>query len=83
MNKTEELKRFALMLLLAAFIGAGALTSCREQKKAEQTEQQEVAPEAEEHPSSDGEAKDEHPTGGDEHPSGEEHPSNGGDEHPN
>jgi len=81
MNRLKELKNFALILLVFGFIAAGSLSSCRDDKKKENTEEQAEHPEGEEHPTADGEehpAKDgeEHPTeDGKEHPEGEEHPA--------
>jgi len=79
MRRIKSIKNIALFLFLACFISAGFLTSCRDQKKQEKTEQQEEHPaEAEEHPTDEGAA-------GDEHPQSEEHPSDDGDteaEHP-
>jgi hypothetical protein len=77
MNRLKKLKYFTLVMLLFSFIAASALTSCREQKKKESTEQ------AEEHPTEEGAAKEEHPEGEEhpakegeeEHPEGEEHPA--------
>lgn len=66
MSRLKELKYFALVMLLCSFVAAGALSSCRDQKKEEKTEQ---AGE-EEHPMEEGA---EHPEG-QEHPEGEEHP---------
>lgn len=78
MRQIKAIKNIALLLFLACFISAGFLTSCRDQKKQENTEQQEEHPEGEEHPTEAGAA-------GDEHPQSEEHPSEDGDteaEHP-
>ena len=83
MSRLKELKYFTLVMLLCSFIAASALTSCREQKKKENTEQAEEHPEGEEHPTEEGAAKDEHPEGEEhpakegeeEHPEGEEHPA--------
>lgn len=76
MGRLKELKYFTLVLLLFGFIAAGTLSSCRDQKKKEDTEQ------ADEHPTEEGSAGEEHPEGGEEHPEGgDEHPE-GGDEHP-
>jgi hypothetical protein len=83
MSRLKELKYFTLVMLLFSFIAASALTSCREQKKKENTEQAEEHPEGEEHPTEEGAAKDEHPEGEEhpakegeeEHPEGEEHPA--------
>jgi hypothetical protein len=80
MSKLKELKYFTLVLLLFGFIAAGSLSSCRDQKKEEKTEEQAVHPESEEHPTEEaGAAKD-----GEEHPAkaGDEHPSKAGEEHP-
>ena len=49
MNRLKELKYFTLVILLFAFVTAGTLSSCREQKK-ENTEEQAEHPEGEEHP---------------------------------
>ena len=83
MNRLKKLKYFTLVMVLFSFIAASALTSCREQKKKENTEQAEEHPEGEEHPTEEGAAKDEHPEGEEhpakegeeEHPEGEEHPA--------
>jgi len=84
MNRLKKLKYITLVMLLFGFIAAGTLSSCRDQKKKENTEEHaggEEHPEGEEHPAKDGEehpAKDgeEHPAKeGDEHPEGEEHPA--------
>ena len=83
MSKLKEIKYFALVMLLCSFVATSALTSCREQKKKENTEQAEEHPEGEEHPTEEGVAKDEHPEGEEhpakegeeEHPEGEEHPA--------
>jgi flagellar biosynthesis/type III secretory pathway M-ring protein FliF/YscJ len=82
MNRLKELKYFTLLMLLFTFIAAGPLSSCRDQKKKENTEQAGEHPEGEEHPAKDGE---EHPKKeGEEHPAkdGEEHPKKEGEEHP-
>lgn len=71
MSRLKELKHFTLVMLLFGFIAAGTLSSCRDQKKEEKTEQQG------EHPTEEGAVHEEHPTNdGDEHPKkeGEEHP---------
>lgn len=70
MSRLKELKYFTMVMVLCCFIAAGSLTSCREQKKDENTEAQAEHPEGEEHPTEDAE----HPEGG-EHPEGEEHPA--------
>ena len=75
MSRLKELKYFALVMLLCSFVAAGALSSCRDQKKEEKTEQAGEHPEGEEHPTEEGAAKK-----GDEHPEGQEHPE--GEEHP-
>ncbi|MGB5436877.1 MAG: hypothetical protein WBM98_13370 [Maribacter sp.] len=67
MSRLKELKYFTLILLLFTFVAAGTLSSCREQKKEENTEQQAEHPESEEHPTEDGDADEEHPTD-QEHP---------------
>ena len=74
MNRLKKFKYFTLLILLFCFVSAGSLSSCREQKKEENTEQQAEHPESEEHPTEDGDAGEEHPEGG-EHPEGEEHPT--------
>tara|TARA_R110000744_G_C19330052_1_gene558501 strand:- start:1445 stop:1666 length:222 start_codon:yes stop_codon:yes gene_type:complete len=66
MNRLKELKSFTLVMLLFGFIAAGSLSSCRDQKKEEKTEEQAEHPEGEEHPTEEG---DEHPA-----KEGEEHP---------
>ncbi|WP_149277141.1 hypothetical protein [Pareuzebyella sediminis] len=76
MRRVKTFKNFALILFLACFISAGFLTSCRDQKKQEKTEQEEH-PQAEEHPTEE--------DAGEEHPQSEEHPSDDGEaeaEHP-
>ncbi|SDL24993.1 hypothetical protein [Kriegella aquimaris] len=77
MNRLKELKYFILATILFSFVAAGSLSSCRDQKKQENTEQQGEHPEGEEHPTEAGEAKEEHPTKG-----AEEHPSKDEGEHP-
>ncbi len=74
MSRLKELKYFALVMLLCSFVAASALTSCREQKKKENTEQAGDT-EGEEHASKEGSATE-------EHPEGEEHPAKDGEEHP-
>ena len=82
MSRLKELRHFTLIILLISFIAAGTLSSCREQKKEENTEQQGELPKSEEHPTEAGTESDEHPTEGEEHPTeGEEHPTEG-EEHP-
>lgn len=74
MHRLKELKYVTIVMLLFCFISAGALTSCRDQKKEAKTEEQAEHPEGEEHPTEDGATEgEEHPEGG-EHPEGEEHP---------
>jgi len=75
MSRIKELKYFTLVMFLCSFLAAGALSSCRDQKKEEKTEEQAEHPEGEEHPTEDGAAGEEHPEGGEEHPEGEEHPA--------
>ncbi|MGB5648032.1 MAG: hypothetical protein WBM55_13000 [Muriicola sp.] len=71
MRRFKELKFAALLVLLVIFLGAGALTSCRDTKKKEDTEMHDEHAEGDEHPEGE-----EHPTEeGDEHPAGEEHPT--------
>ncbi|MGB5202880.1 hypothetical protein [Eudoraea sp.] len=88
MSHLKNLKYFSLVMLLFSFVAAGTLSSCRDQKKQKDTEQQAENPEGEEHPTEDGAAKEEHPTeegaAAEEHPKkdGEEHPKKEGDEHP-
>jgi len=72
MSRKNNFKYFTLVLLLFTFIAASSLSSCREQKKTENTEQQGEHPESDEQS-----AKDEHPAKADE-----EHPAKEGDEHP-
>ena len=81
MSRLKELKYFTLVMLLFGFIAAGSLSSCRDQKKKENTEEQAEHPEGEEHPTEKDSTKGEHPEGeehpakdGEEHPEGEEHP---------
>jgi len=79
MNGLKELKYFTLVMLLCSFLAAGSLSSCREEKKKEDTEAQA------EHPTEEADAKEEHPTDdAEEHPTeeGDEHPTEEGDEHP-
>lgn len=79
MRRLKELRYFTLVLLLFGFIAAGTISSCRDQKKKESTEEAATEAESEEHPT-EGE---EHPTDGEEHPTdGEEHPKKEGEEHP-
>ena len=83
MNRLKKLKYVTLVMLLFSFIAASTLTSCREQKKKENTEQADS--EVEEHPTEEGSAGEEHPEGEehpteegaakDEHSEGEEHPA--------
>ncbi len=87
MNRLKKLKYATLVILLFSFIAASTLTSCREQKKKESTEQAGEHPEGEEHPTEEGSATEEHPTeegsATEEHPEGEEHPTKAGEEeHP-
>jgi len=74
MTLLKELKYFTMAMLLCCFISAGALTSCRDEKKKENTEEQAEHPEGSEHPTDEGEDEGEHPSGG-EHPEGGEHPA--------
>ena len=67
MTRLKELRYFTMALLLCCFISAGALTSCRDEKKKENTEEQAEHPEGSEHPTEDAEDEGEHPEGG-EHP---------------
>jgi len=76
MSRLKEFKYFGLVMLLCCFLAAGTLTSCREQKKDENTEAQAEHPEGEEHPTEDASAKE------GEHPEGEEHPAKEGEEPP-
>jgi len=72
MDRVKQLRYFSLILLLVGFLTAGTLTSCREEKKKENTEQAEHPEGGEEHPTDGGE---EHPAEEEgEHPEGEEHP---------
>ena len=73
MSRLKELKYFTLIMLLFGFIAAGTISSCRDQKKKESTEEP-AAAESDEHPTKEAE----------EHPSkeGEEHPTKEGEEHP-
>ena len=50
MNRLKKLKFTALVALLFLFIGAGAMSSCRDTKKKEDTEMSEEHAESEEHP---------------------------------
>ncbi len=75
MSRLKKLKYFTLVMLLCGFVAAGTLSSCRDQKKKESTEEQAEQAEGEEHPTEEGAAKD-----GEEHPEGEEDPE--GEEHP-
>ncbi len=75
MNRLKQLKYFTLVMLLFSFIAAGSLSSCRDEKKKENTEAEADHPEGEEHPTEEADAKEEHPTDdAEEHPEGEEHP---------
>ena len=81
MRRFKELKLAALFVLLLTFLGAGAITSCRDTKKKDDTEMNDEHADSEEHPTEEGEEHptkegEEHPTKeGDEHPTGEEHPT--------
>ena len=82
MSRLKEFKYFTLVMLLCAFVAAGTLSSCREEKKKENTEAEH--PEGEEHPTEDAAAKEEHPAkeGEEEHPAKEgeeEHPEKDGE----
>lgn len=66
MSRIKQLKYFTLVMLLGSFVAAGSLSSCREQKKQENAEEQAEHPEGEEHPTEE-ESKEEHPEG-EEHP---------------
>lgn len=83
MNRSKGIKNFVLLMLVFGFIAAGSLSSCRDEKKKENTEAAAEHPEGEEHPAKD---DAEHPAKeGDEHPAkdGEEHPAKDGEEeHP-
>ncbi|MCK0145796.1 hypothetical protein MWU78_09090 [Arenibacter sp. F26102] len=69
MSRLKELKYFTLIMLLFGFVTAGTLSSCREQKKEEKTEQQG------EDMMEEGDVQEEHPTNdADEHPKSDEHP---------
>ena len=70
MGRLKELKSLTLVMRLFGFIATASLSSCRETKKEDKTEQQA------EHPSEEGEVHEEHPTNdADEHPKTEdEHP---------
>lgn len=84
MSRLKELKYFTLIMLLFGFIAAGTISSCRDQKKKESTEEP-AAAESDEHPTEAGSESEEHPTKeAEEHPSkeGEEHPTKEGEEHP-
>ncbi len=71
MTRLKELKFFTLAMLLCSFLAASSLTSCREQKEKEKTEEQEIHSESDEHPEGE-----EHPAKeGEEHPEGQEHPT--------
>lgn len=61
MGRLKELKYFTLVMLLFGYVAAGTLSSCRDQKKEANTEEQGEHPEGEEHPAEDGAAKEEHP----------------------
>jgi len=84
MSSLKKLKFFTLVMLLFGFVAAGTLSSCRDQKKKENTEEQAEHPEGEEHPTEEGAAKDEHPAAkeGEEHPAKEEGDHPKGEEHP-
>lgn len=85
MNRLKELKYFTLVMLLFGFVAAGTVSSCRDQKKKESTEEQAEQPESDEHPTEAGSESEEHPAKeGEEHPKkeGEEHPTKEGEEHP-
>lgn len=72
MKRLQEIKYFTLIMLLFAFVAAGSLSSCRETKKQENTNEQT------EH-STDAKDSEEHPT---EAKDSEEHPANDSEEHP-
>ena len=74
MNRLKRFKSLTLLLMLFSFVAAGSLNSCREQKKQENTDQQE------EHPTEEGSTSDEHPT--EEGSTKDEHPTKEVDEHP-
>jgi len=74
MNRLKRFKNLTLLLMLVSFVAAGSLNSCREQKKQENTDQQE------EHPTEEGSTSDEHPT--EEGSTKDEHPTKEVDEHP-
>lgn len=76
MTRLKEVKYFTLTVLLCIFVAAGSLSSCREEKKTEATQEQSEHPESEEHPTEES-SKEEHPTEGNE-----EHPTEGKEEHP-
>jgi len=85
MSRLKELRYFTLVLLLFGFIAAGTISSCRDQKKKESTEEPAAEAESEEHPTEAGSESEEHPSAeGEEHPTkeGDEHPTKEGDEHP-
>lgn len=79
MGRLKELKYFTLVMLLFSFVAAGTISSCRDQKKEENTEQSG----SEEHPTEEAAAEEEHPT--EEGATDEEHPADDGaaaEEHP-
>lgn len=71
MGRLKELKYLTLVMLLFGFVATASLSSCRETKKEDKTEQQE------EQMTEDESVHEEHPTEG-----GDEHPKTEGDEHP-
>lgn len=77
MSRLKKLKYFTLVMLLISFIAVGSLSSCRDTKKEEKTDQQGEHPEAEEHPTEAGGAEEHPASDGDEHPAKE-----GEEEHP-
>lgn len=71
MRRLKDLKFFMLSMLLCSFLAASTLTSCREQKEKEKTEEVEIHSDSEEHPEGE-----EHPAKeGEEHHEGGEHPT--------
>jgi preprotein translocase subunit SecG len=82
MKRIKNLKFFTLIAAMSFFIAGISLTSCREQKKEDKTEQQAEEAAEEEHPSADEHPSSEADSTAGEHPTketdttGGEHPDN-------
>ena len=80
MSQLKKFKSYLLVMLLFTFVAAVSLSSCRDQKKKENTEVQSEHPEGEEQ-----HVEDEHPAKkADEHPAKDstDHPTKEEGEHP-